>query len=113
MDIKISNGDWATDECGMPITISNETELLQQAFLRLKIPKGAFLHDAEFGSRFAEITPENRENADKLAFLFAQQALSPLASQMRVSGANVQFGEKNVITISAVIGAEKEVQFTI
>ena len=110
MDIKISNGDWATNECGMPIIISDETELLQQAFLRLKIPRGSFLHDTELGSRFGEINTQGRENADKLALLFAQQALAPLSAKIRVTGARVN---PDTITISAVTQADKEVEFTI
>ena len=113
MDIKISDGDWATDDCGMPVMITDETELLQQAFLRLRVPKGAFLHDKNFGSRFAEINPESRENADRLAFLFAQQALAPLSSKLRVTKAEVESGEKISITITAVTDTEKEVKFII
>ena len=113
MDIKISNGDWAVDECGIPVVLSGETELLQRAFLCLKIPKGAFLHSTELGSRFSEINPENRENADRLALLFAQQALSPLAPKINVTGAKVDFGEKTVITINTITDTKKEVQFII
>lgn len=113
MDIKISDGDWTTDECGMPVILSGETELLQQAFLRLRIPKGSFLHAPELGSRFHEINQSNRENANKLAFLFAQQALSPLAPRIIVSGAQVDFEEATVITISATTDTKKEVKFII
>lgn len=113
MDIKISDGDWATNECGMPIILSGETEILQRAFLRLRIPKGSFLHDPEFGSRFNEIDPSNRENADRLAFLFAQRALSPLAPKITVTDARVDFGEKASITVKIVTDTEKEVNFII
>ena len=113
MDIKISDGDWAKDECGMPITLSGETEILQRAFLRLRIPRGAFLHAPELGSRFHELDPNNRENADRLAFLFAQQALAPLAPKIIVSRAKVDFGEKAVITITATTDTKKEVKFII
>lgn len=113
MDIKISNGDWARDEQGMPIVLSGETEILQRAFLRLRIPKGAFLHDPSLGSRFGEINPDSRENADRLAFLFAQQALSPLTPKITVTGARVDFDEKRKITISAVTDTKKEVSFII
>lgn len=113
MDTKISGGDWAVDECGMPITVSGETELIQKAFLRLRIPKGAFLHAPELGSRFSEINPESRENANQLAFLFAQQALSPLAPEITVTQARVSFGEKRTVTVNAITNTEKEVEFII
>jgi len=113
MDIKITDGDWATDQCGMPIVLSGETEILQRAFLRLRIPKGSFLHDRELGSRFGEINPESRENADRLAFLFAQRALSSLSPKITVTDAQVDFGEKTVITVSVVTDTEKEVKFII
>lgn len=113
MDIKITDGDWATNECGMPIILSDETEILQRAFLRLRIPKGAFLHAPELGSRFSEISPNNRENANRLAFLFAQQALAPLAPKIIVGGAQVDFGEKTTITITATTDTKKEVKFII
>lgn len=113
MDIKISSGDWAVDECGMPVILSGETALLQKAFIRLRIPKGAFLHASELGSRFSEINPENRENANRLAFIFAQQALLPLAPKITVTEAKVDFGEKAVITVNAITDTEKEVKFII
>ena len=113
MDIKISNGDWATDSCGMPIPLSGETEILQRAFLRLRVPKGAFLHAPEFGSRFNEINPDNRENANKLAFLFAQQALAPLAPKITVIDARAEFGEKTAITVKVITDNQKEVFFII
>ena len=113
MDIKISDGDWATDERGMPITLSGETEILQRAYMRLRIPRGSLLHDPELGSRFGEIDRSKRENADKLAFLFAQQALSPLAPKITVTGASVEFADKTTITINTVTDTKKEVVFII
>ena len=113
MDIKISAGDWEVDECGMPVTLTGETQLIQKAFLRLLIPKGSFLHSPELGSRFSEILPESRENSSRLALIFAQQALADLATKITVTDAAVNFGEKTVITVKAITDTKKEVQFII
>lgn len=111
MDVKILNGDICTDTCGIPVMISDDAQTLQRAFLRLKVPKGAFLHDADFGSRFFEINRSTRENADALAFLFAKQALSALSDKIGVKSAHV--AENGDIKVLTVLQCGTEAEFTI
>ena len=111
MDIRILNGDWATDGCGMPVSVSGEDELIQRALIRLRTPLGSFLHDASLGSRFFEIDTEREENADRLAFLFACSALAPLGDKVRVVSANVSDGGD--VSVSIIINSQTEVTLAI
>ena len=111
MDVKILNGDICTDSCGIPVMLAEEERILQRAFLRLKVPKGSFLHDTDFGSRFFEIDESARENADALALLFAKQALSPLADDIEVKSAQVW--ENGDIKVLTQLKNGTEAEFTI
>ena len=51
MDTALSQGDFAVNAGGVPFLIQGEQELLQQAKIRLAVPKGAFCYDTELGSR--------------------------------------------------------------
>lgn len=61
MDTKLSNGDFALDGRGLPFSVDKTGELLQRAFIRLRVPKGSFVLDKELGSTLYKL----RELPDK------------------------------------------------
>ncbi len=92
MDTLIRGGDFLTGENGLPIVITGDEELLQQALIYLSIPKGAFVHDPALGSRFQELVPAPQTVMDSTALMFAREALAPSQGIEAVS-ARVVTGE--------------------
>lgn len=71
MDMKIENGKAALSQSGIPLTLSGDELALQKAEFRLKVPKGSFIFDRDFGSRIPKMKPAERENPDALLFEYA------------------------------------------
>lgn len=77
MDTSIKNGDFETDDAGLPTFVSGQSELLQRAWFRLQTPQGSFCYQPEFGSRLRELDFEGADLESK-AFDAALEALYPL-----------------------------------
>ena len=92
MDTLIRGGDFFTGENGLPVVITGDEELLQQALIYLSVPKGAFVHDSSLGSRFQELIPAPQEVMDSTALMFAREALA-LARGIHAVSASVEAGE--------------------
>ncbi len=79
---------YACNECGMAERARGREALLQEAFIRLKMRKGAFPYDGEMGSLLHTIGDAPPKECAELAFAYAREALIPLAD-VRVIGAEV------------------------
>lgn len=75
MDLLLFNGDHAKDQRGFPVPIADERELLQQALIRLSIPKGAFALDANLGSLLYSLGTVPAHKRQEFALQFAKEAL--------------------------------------
>jgi|GluameStandDraft_1065615.scaffolds.fasta_scaffold122500_2 hypothetical protein len=80
MDTWLEKGDHGTDGRGLPLAIDGEKEWVQQAMIRLCVPRGSFILDRELGSRFYSINPaQPRLLLEEQALLYAKEALLPMA----------------------------------
>lgn len=78
VDTKLENGDFAVDGRGVSFFIDKTEGVLQRAYIRLKVPKGAFVLDKELGStlyRLAELPDKDLHTA---ALIAAREALLPV-----------------------------------
>jgi phage gp46-like protein len=77
MDTALKNGDFARNANGRPGLIDGIQEILQRAAIRLTVPLGEFVYDAQLGSRLHSLNPlDDTKNAKALAM--AQEALKSL-----------------------------------
>lgn len=70
MGLQLVRGTYPIDGRGLPMEVTGLPELLQNAALRLNLPKGKFLYGRELGSRLGELDREDghaREQAVSLA----------------------------------------------
>lgn len=98
MDLVLYHGDHKRDERGYPQRAEGTAEKIQQAIIRLTVPKGRFGLDPELGSRLYELGAENREPSrlQELALEYAQEALLEL-KEVQVVSAKVQRREESLI----------------
>lgn len=80
MDTAIKDGDFKTNENGLPVQISGVQELLQQAMFRLVVKKGSFFYDQQLGSRLYTLKGSygNREILSENAMQMVREALRPM-----------------------------------
>lgn len=80
MDTWLNRGDHGVDGRGLPLAISGDDEWVQQAMIRLCVPRGSFVLDKELGSNFYKINPlQPQDMLEEQALLYAKQALMPMA----------------------------------
>ena len=97
MDLVLYHGDHRRDERGYPQQAEGIAEKIQQAIIRLTVPKGRFALDPELGSRLYELGTGNREpgRLQELALEYAQEALLELR-EVRVLSAKAQRREESL-----------------
>lgn len=78
MDTLLSSGDHKRDGRGFPIAIDGMQEKIQQAIIRLTVPKGAFRLDPELGSLFGRLGRVPESLMAELAVEYAREALMGL-----------------------------------
>lgn len=80
MDTAIKDGDFLTDEKGLPVQISGAQELLQRAMFRLTVKQGSFLYDQRLGSRLYTLKGAygSGETLSENAMQMVREALAPL-----------------------------------
>ena len=79
MDIMLKNGDQVFDRQGAPVMLRGKEELLQQAALRLSIPKGTLPWAPQFGSQLHTLALTGRGTAlSQRALSVCRQALLPV-----------------------------------
>ncbi len=57
MDTALYNGDFLCTAGGIPVELTGQAALLQQAAIRLKARRGAFPYDPGLGSRLSALEP--------------------------------------------------------
>lgn len=82
MDTLIENGDYKCGINGLPVTIMGRDEVMQRVKICLKVPRGSFMHNKDFGSRFRTLTIDS---SNQLALSMAQQALEDIPQVKVVS----------------------------
>lgn len=104
MDLKLSEGDFLTDENGRPKTVTGAEELFQRAKIRLSVPLGSFACNPQLGSRLHTLTADTPLREEK-AISMAQEALRNLP-QLTVEGAVFQEGNPSKVIITLNYGGE-------
>ncbi|NCC87422.1 MAG: hypothetical protein EOM05_06080 [Clostridia bacterium] len=105
MDTLIENGDFKLSQNGLPTAIVGVSELLQRARFCLCVPKGSFLHNKNFGSRFAELLDSTISAKEAFALSMAQESLKN-QPQITAYLAQIQYaqdGEINAVKIMLLI----------
>ncbi len=102
MTVKLENGVYALGPGGRPEEISGLDELLQNAALRLTIPKGSFPYGREFGSRLDRLDRQE-EHAAEQAVSLANEALLDLPGVSAESAELLETGEL-CFTLSTPLG---------
>lgn len=97
MDTLLENGDYKKSLNGLPISITGRAEIIQRVRICLQVPRGSFLHNKEFGSRFFELKDQKESATDSKAFSMAEQALENI-SQVKVTSASVVFDDDYNLT---------------
>lgn len=112
MDTALKDGDFKRSSNGRPEQIDGTQELLQRAAIRLNIPLGSFIYDAQLGSRLHSLKSGDDElNAKALAM--AQEALKPLP-QLTVESAACSVGDPMTVTVQlSYSGGNAEIEVKI
>ncbi len=78
MDTLLANGDFYTDDRGLPVAVEGVQELIQRALFRLTTRKGAFALDTGLGSDLHKLSGQPSEQLTALAQAAVEQALLPV-----------------------------------
>lgn len=78
VDTKLENGDFAVDGRGLPFFIDEIEEILQRAYIRLKVPKGSFVLDKELGSTLYKLKELSDKDLHTAALIAVREALLPV-----------------------------------
>ncbi len=84
MEVVILNGITQTAATGLPKTAEGLNALMQRAYNRICLKRGAFCYDRVLGSRFYMLNAAD-EHTEERALRYAQAALLPLAGVEAVS----------------------------
>lgn len=76
MDTKLYNGDFETDERGIPRSIDGIVEQLQSAFILISVPKGAFAYDRSLGGNRIFLSAYGEANTPDGARVMAENAVA-------------------------------------
>lgn len=77
MALKLENGTYALGSGGLPEEVSGLQELLQDARLRLTLPRGTFPYGRDLGSGLWDLDPQEERGLDR-ALALANEALLDL-----------------------------------
>lgn len=107
MGLKLQNGVYALKANGLPEETSGLDELLQNAALRLAIPRGSFPYGRELGSGLYRLD-QSGEHAEEQAAALANEALMDMPGVL-AERAEFQDGGRIVFTVSTPLGKGKVV----
>lgn len=102
MALKLENGAYALQANGLPQEIDRLEELLQNAWLRLTLPKGSFPYEREAGSGLAG-ADLSQEHGEERALALANEALLDLPG-VRAEQARPRQEGGIVFTLSTPLG---------
>ncbi len=75
MALRLRDGNYVPGPSGLPEEVSGLEELLQNALLRLTIPKGSFPYGRELGSGLGDLDAGAEHAADRAAALAGEALL--------------------------------------
>ena len=101
MEVVILNGLTQTAATGLPKTAEGLNALMQRAYNRICLKRGAFCYDRVLGSRFYMLDAAD-EHAEERALRYAQAALLPLAGVEAVSVRRE--GERFIFGLQTMLG---------
>lgn len=101
MEVVILNGMTQTAATGLPKTADGLNALMQRAYNRICLKRGAFCYDRVLGSRFYMLDAAD-EHAEERALRYAQAALLPLAGVEAVSVRRE--GERFIFGLRTMLG---------
>jgi phage baseplate assembly protein W len=78
MDTLLVSGDHGVDGRGIPIRLEGARELIQQALIRLSVPKGGLNRAPDFGSELKLLASCPASARDRAAMSYVQEALAPI-----------------------------------
>ncbi|MCL2056720.1 MAG: histidine kinase [Oscillospiraceae bacterium] len=107
MDTLLRAGEHATDGRGIPITIDGSRELLQQAMIRLTVPKGRFRLDPGLGSELYKLSGCASAMRGRVAAAYVQEALLPL-SGVRAEDVSCNTPAPDVLTVAVTLSVDGE-----
>ncbi len=102
MEVVILNGVTQTAATGLPKTAEGLNVLLQRAYNRICLKRGAFCYDRALGSRFYMLDAAD-EHDEERALRYAQAALLSLAGVEAVSVRREE--ERFIFGIETTLGA--------
>lgn len=102
MEVVILNGITQTAATRLPKTAEGLNALMQRAYNRICLKRGAFCYDRVLGSRFYML---DAEHAEERALRYAQAALLPLAGVEAVSVRRE--GERFIFGLRTMLGTGK------
>ena len=94
MDTAISGGDFAVGANGLPRLVSGREEILQRAYILLRVPVGSFCYEKELGSEIPLLEQDGEFTLR--AAEAAQEALRDLAG-VTVSGVQADFSGQSAV----------------
>ena len=101
VEVVILNGITQTAATGLPKTAEGLNALMQRAYNRICLKRGAFCYDRVLGSRFYMLDAAD-EHAEERALRYAQAALLPLADVEAVSVRRE--GERFIFGLQTMLG---------
>lgn len=101
VEVVILNGITQTAATGLPKTAEGLNALMQRAYNRICLKRGAFCYDRVLGSRFYMLDAAD-EHAEERALRYAQAALLPLAGVEAVSVRRE--GERFIFGLQTMLG---------
>lgn len=101
VEVVILNGITQTAATGLPKTAEGLNALMQRAYNRICLKRGAFCYDRVLGSRFYMLDAAD-EHAEERALRYAQAALLPLAGVEAVSVRRE--GERFIFGLRTMLG---------
>lgn len=106
MTTKLTHGDYRVDTRGNLIQIDGIEEIVQQAMIRLTIPKGSFCYNPELGSDLH--TVDLNQCDDNLLYAMVCDALAPMSYIDVISVKRTISGERDslIITIETKINGK-------
>lgn len=102
MGLKLEEGVYALGAGGLPRETEPLEELLQNAYLRLNLPRGSFPYGRELGSRLHELSL-SEEHAREQAISLANEALLEMPG-VRAEQAELQENGGIVFTVCTPLG---------
>ncbi len=102
MALKLQDGTYVLGPAGLPETVSGLEELLQNALLRLSIPRGSFPYGRDLGSGLKGLD-RSGEHAGEQAAALANEALLDLPG-VRAEKAEFRQDGRIAFTLSTPLG---------